>query len=309
MRFGILTKCRNELNIIEFMNHYYDLGFEYIIFCDDSDTNILQNKIGFRFQNKYKIFCTKEKKNDINASFSECIISNREVISSILDYVFIIDLDEYLFLDKKKFKSIQDVFNFFRPFDILKINWLLFGNSNIKNCKNNNNLKNIFIKSDLYLNHHVKSIFCTKILKCCKELNPHYPICYQDDFLVKNIKNEITKLNPFEENLIQTEYYNISIYLAHYVVQSTQRFLERRFLDHNELKLKSFYYQLDTEFPLLKIINIISKNKHNIIDSIHYDKPFIKLLNHPPMREYLNKIKIFFKQHNKNIIDNLDLFE
>ena len=52
---GVCVKCKDELNVIEFMEHYYSLGFCYIFFVDDKSNPSVQSIIGERFKGKYRI--------------------------------------------------------------------------------------------------------------------------------------------------------------------------------------------------------------------------------------------------------------
>ena len=59
-------------------------------------------------------------------------------VSKMFDYTLFIDLDEYLVM--QTFQNIKDMIHNYLPFDIIKLNWVLFGNGNNKDDPPNNSL-------------------------------------------------------------------------------------------------------------------------------------------------------------------------
>jgi hypothetical protein len=294
-RIGIYVRSKDEENIIEFMDHYYDLGFDIILFYDDksspSISEIIEKENNPKHINKYRII-RNEVHNIDNLNNNEYFkINILPIIQEIMDYCFYIDMDEYL----KSNESISEIINYYLPFDSLKINWLFFGNNDIIKSDLLDKLKTTFLKSSIKLNNHVKQI--VKVEKIIGSDNPHY-FLLKGNSIVKNILNEITINDHKEDKLVQYSFKDVKIYLAHYIVQGTYNFVKRRFCRKtsntecfkNENILLFFNDNLDN---ICKFI--YDENIENIVYMSSYEKNVVRCV--------LN----FYKLHNCNEEFNYDL--
>lgn len=302
MKVGIYVRCKDEKNIIEFMNHYYGIGFDFIFFLDHNSKIPINEVIGDLFKkNTFHILKYEGNLDNLNNSifFNNNILP---IIKKNMDYCFYVDMDEYLVL--KKFHNIQNVILHYQPFDMLKINWLLFGNNNIKKIDNNLTLKEKFTMSSNIFNPHVKSL--AKVSSIKTAYNPHFFMLDDKKCIIKNIFNNLSPEDPFDKEILSHEINDVNIYLAHYVVQDTCKFILRRFgriTDNiNCLKIKNLEH----------FIKMLNDNIDKIIDYFHddissFDKYFTDI---PDVKYYENEIKSikgFFNSHNSNNVQNLDV--
>ena len=263
---GIYVRNKDEVNFIEFMEHYYSLGFDYIIILDDHSKIHPSSIICNKFINKYKIIQIEKTIIDKFTNSIDYLNDNGIFISSILpelkkhmDYCLYVDMDEYLVI--KKYKNINEVIDYYQPFDQLKINWLFFGNNDIKICQDLSNLKPLFTKSALKLNRHVKSI--VNLNKIQNLYNPHF--FTTKNGITKNILNKLTDESPFEENICNYCFKEIDLYIAHYITQDTYSFIRRRFCRGTT-----------NLFSVVNIINDKSITKQNLLNYINEENEKLK---------------------------------
>ena len=305
IRVGVCTKCKDELNIIEFMEHYFNLGFSYFFFLDDNSKPSIQTIIGEKFKDKYKIVkIDYENYLTQTVKFTQAINNNLDEIKNNVDYLLNIDLDEYLVLKNPIFKNkIQNVIKYYEPFDVLKINWLFFGNNNIKSA-DCSTLKDKFTRSSNVIRERgIKSLI--KLEAYNNKMITSHTFSLKPNSIVKNIFNTI-ELNNHFSNVKGINKNDTNLYLAHYITQSTERFIKRRFIQHIKCKLEEKIFPLyKDKYTIEEIQKIFKNNSTNLIDYIHDNTP----LNNELLEfsEGLLWMKNFFNGHNKNTIDNFDL--
>lgn len=307
MRIGVYVRCKDEQNIIEFIEHYYNLGFDFIVFLDHNSKKPIQEVIiDKKYENKYYILRTEGSMRELNCGvfFKNNILP---ILEKYMDYCLYVDMDEYIVI--KKFNNIKDAIETYMPFDMLKINWLGFGDNNIDYIEDISNIKKIFTRSAPKLDKHVKSLAKVSSINTCNtEISPHV-FCLKNNSIIKNVKNEISDIGPFEYNTIKYELSDIDIYLAHYMVQGKNNFLIRRYgaYGYNMHRMKGMNYDDKVCFG-----NLIEQNIESLIKVYRNRKLFDEYFNieHPlhKYKELINNI-IFYALlgYNKNHIVNNDL--
>ena len=311
IKTGVYVRNKDEANIIEFMEHYYSLGFDYIIILDDHSKIHPSSIIGDRFVNKYKIIQIEKNIIDKFTYSTDYLNDDNLFIVSILpelkqnmDYCLYVDMDEYLVI--KKYKNINEVIDYYQPFDQLKINWLFFGNNDIKICQDLSNLKPLFTKSALKLNRHVKSI--VNLSKIQNLNNPHFFITKNG--INKNILNELTDESPFEYSMTNYCFKEIDIYIAHYITQDTYSFIYRRFTrntSHLYLVLNNINDFNDKCITKHNLLNYINDNINTIIGYVHGDNDDESIFIDIYRYTFAYIKNVFFASHNCNEIKNFDL--
>jgi hypothetical protein len=312
-RVGVYVRIKDEVNIIEFMEHYYSIGVVFILMLDDYSNISPRNIIGNNFSGKYKIIQVDKK---IINTFSNRTdyLNNSEVFNSYIlpqiklhmDYCLYVDMDEYLVI--KSHKNINSVIDFYQPFDQLKINWIFFGNNNIKRSNDLSKLKPLFTKSTLQVNCHIKSL--VNVNKIQQNSGAH--IFTTINGVTKNILNQITNETPFEYKLTNYTLKDVNIYIAHYMTQDTVSFIKRRFCrsTSNIDNIVNGLNYIDNKVIIKNdLLNYMNTNISNIIDYVHGDSDDVSIFS-DIYRETLYFIKHgIFKEHNCNEINNLDLCE
>ena len=177
-KVAIHTPVKNEHCLKEWILHYKNLGFNYFIIFDDKsdipvetyfkninvDFTILRDEqpvFDISFVKKNRSFSRKELLED--KVFPLC----RE---KKIDYLAIFDADEYLYF--KNFKDVNQMIDYYNPFDTIKINWLIYkcDKYEIKN----NSLKNEFLYSQRYLLSYYKSLTKVSSILSSVHNSAHY---------------------------------------------------------------------------------------------------------------------------------------
>ena len=312
VRAGIYVRNKDEVNIIEFMEHYYSLGFEFILMLDDYSKIHPSSVIGNKFHGKYKVIQIDKS---IIARYTNRTdyLNKGEVfgtyilpeIKKYMDYCLYVDMDEYLVI--KKYENINAVIDFYQPFEQLKINWIFFGNNDIKICENLSKLKPLFTKSALKCNIMVKSL--VNVNSIIGNNDPHV---FNINGITKNILNEITHAHSFDKNLTDYTFKDLHIYMAHYITQDTMSLVKRRFCrsTQNIDELVNELNYIDNK-NIIKtdLLNYLNNNIINVIDYVHgvHDNVDIFLRIYKDTLIYIKKN--YFKGHNCNETNNVDLIQ
>ena len=253
MKFAIFAAARNEKHIIEWLNYYIKVGFDYFYIFDDlSDKPIEEvfneNNIDKKIYSIYRKESNEYLYENINSNIQNITYSKNfwmnylipDLKNKNIDFVFQIDIDEFLFLNT--FKNINGLAEHYMPFDVLKINWVLFGSNKLFE-NNTNSIINTFNKSDTNFckaTGGLKSL--TRISKIDIEKNQYGPHCLPilKNSIVKNIFNnilptyeKITEPTPF---LSDNEMYFNNIYIAHYACQDYKTFIKRKFTNKGNVQ-------------------------------------------------------------------------
>jgi hypothetical protein len=233
MKTILFTNARDEKNIKEWASHHLLIGFDIIIIFDHKSRfpihNILQNfdnrikVIECRINGPIKIKCMKyavnlAKKHNAN-------------------WMLYLDADEFLCLNK--WKGVKQMLSFFPDYDSIAINWLMFGSNHFINDPSGLLLEN-YIKSDKILNKHVKSFVRPNKVKNIN--NPHYFIIH-NSFKMGNVFHKRMIGPDFCFNEYNIPYWYAPAYIAHYVYQSEETYINRKVIlpsdDTNTLREKN----------------------------------------------------------------------
>lgn len=330
MRVGLATSCKNEKHIIEWLNYYIKIGIDYFIIYDDiSDIPVeqlfIENNVDkniytiFRNSDTDNLYVNLKQRYIVHKAYhpntwKELIIP--KLIEKYIDYVLYVDLDEFLYINN--YKNIQTLVKYYLPFDVLKINWLFFGSNNLLNNNGNNNIIDLFTKSNNILCNNtgaLKSI--TKVLSISidndvYQYGPHVlPII--EKTIVKDIENTVLMsygkcLNHITPPLLDVSYIN-KIYIAHYSCQDLETFIKRKFTNKTNYYWWINVLNVDTRENVYKYIDIINNNfnefvnyLYNIINNKLTDEGTFNIPN-----IYIDKMIFLYNMFNKNEIINTDI--
>ena len=256
----ICSSVRNEQRILEWVNYYYKIGVNHIILLDDNDyeDNTLNQCLKNINPSLFTIIKDKSKTNleHIKCNYThskEHWTTNIQPCLKQLNatYLFKIDADEFLYLNK--FKNIQEMIEFYEPFDSILINWLLFGGSYLKR-NDKNTITNVFTKSDNNLHFHVKSL--AKVNSIIDFNNNSHTFRLKNNSIIKDIDNNIVNFNQDSKKSIDITSHKLPdmnyknrIYIAHYISQDYYTFIQRKFLDNiSEVYFNySFFKNIETD--------------------------------------------------------------
>jgi len=228
MRVALYVPIKNELRILEFINYYILLGFDYfILFDDNSDIPlsdiIKNNNLDLNMFHIIKNIYYKNINNIYSGKhWSELIMP--VLLKQNIDYLLHIDADEFLY--SKNFFNIKDIINFYDPFDIVFIRWLVFG-SNIKK-NDSDSIINVITNSSNVLSNTGKSLVKVSALNINNNTHvcPHLIPCKG---IKKNFDNKALIWDKYELGKTINKK-DVDIYIAHYNFQDIETFTFRSLL-------------------------------------------------------------------------------
>jgi hypothetical protein len=312
---SLFARVKNEYNVNEWMLYHYDIGFEHIYLYDDYDCespSVKTQIMDIIDKNKYTII--NKLNNDKNIPHHLFLNSNifYETIIDIIKtnntttYLLHSDIDEYFVLNK--FKTIQQMIEYYEPFDHLYINWVIFGNSHIKIIESTETLLDKFTMSGVGFRTFGKSI--VKIENVKTSSSPHYMIMKKNSIYkdiwnnqFTDIKDSTYTINKHSNSTILNGYED-KCYIAHFMNQGTENFIKRRFYKLNiEYRFCLFKNSNELYDQYMQILN---HNYYEIINMFHnYDIVNInKITENNIMIDIFNNIYDFFINHTYNSIIN-----
>jgi len=253
----LFTNARNEKNMKEWAAHHLLLGFDKIYIFDHKSTKPLQNEFSHFDKRVIVERCNMDNPVKLTLLKRALIIAQ----SAGADWMLYLDADEFLILNT--FSNIKLLLKSFHYADALAINWLCFGsNHHIKDPAGL--ILDNYTKSDLLVDQHVKTFVRPSQVMYVD--NPHF---YKIKDSTRNITidNKIVPMGPF--NKINMEYNKLHAYIAHYINQSEESYMNRKVLlptDHTNV-----FRGVDREIH----------TKHNNVD------------NFGPKEKYSSKVQKF----------------
>lgn len=211
----LFTNARDEKYITEWATHHLLLGFDAIIIFDHKSVIPLQTV----FNNKRIIV----KRTLLNGGIKIPLMKQAVSISKKqkVDWFMYLDSDEYLSLNF--FPNVKSMLKLYPHADSLGINWLMFGSCHYD--KDPGPLMENYTKSCATVDKHVKTFVRPETVIDIE--NAHYYLIYDSRrmFGLPNVR--INPPYPFNDTKIP--YKNVGAYVAHYVYQSKESYMRRKF--------------------------------------------------------------------------------
>ena len=214
----LFTNVRDEKNMKEWCAHHLLLGFDYICIFDHNSQIPLQQE--FKNFNKRVSIVRCEWPNPVKNPLMKQSVNIAKQLN--IDWLLYLDADEFLVLNA--FQNVKHMLTIFKNADSLAINWLMFGSNNHKKEPSGTIIEN-YTKSDLLLNKHVKSF--VRPSQVTNITNPHFFHIRNPDRRVSMQYNVMDQQHP-EFNECQIEYTKSNAYIAHYVYQSEETYINRK---------------------------------------------------------------------------------
>jgi hypothetical protein len=342
MKVAIFTRFNDNRNIIEFMKYHYSIGINKIFIYNDGKCNI--EKICKKYFPKTKdnnythpfdIFNYDWiDKNDIvtlntSIKFYESVINHVKRSGSI-DYLIHIDTDEYITL--QKFNNVNELINYYKPFDQLYLNWVFFGGSNIYKVDYNHDNTKIKDHKDwlhlepiLHINkmsddrissNDIKSIVNLKT--CISARNPHYFTKFTvSNPIVKDIFNNIQPLSPTIElkgpggSIWKNDSLEeLPCYLSHFICITCHDFFYRRFHYKHGYRTSRLIDEYKDEVNVKEFLkyNLSFIIRCSILgllpEQIKMELVSRNFINNDKLAQFVYRISSFYNSHNKNVIKN-----
>jgi hypothetical protein len=294
-RFGIFVRSRNEENVVEFISYYLSIGFTFFCFFDDFSEPSIQEVIDNSDLPSFKYNIIRETipgRSYYGEQYSSPGMFNKDIFKPFVlpvlqketDFVLSVDMDEYLHISK----PLVDILRPMLPFSNVQINWLYFGNQNIKKCQDHSSLLK-FQRSDEYLFEQYKSLGRTENIVAF--FGPHQ-FMYKPGITNRGILDSSYYTPRRNFKMTTVSYKDVPMYIAHYFTQDTETYLKRRYLRNTE----------NVGFGNDKI-NYFKENFEDLLDHIHGSKN-IKFSKY---QDYIDRTKRLFDIKNRNNNENKDL--
>ena len=294
-KFLLIVIIKNKnMYIREFIEHYFFLGIDNIIICDNNDLDgentefILNDFINSGF---VKILNYRGKKKYQVLSYQQVYLK----YLNYYDWFMFFDADEYLILPKHK--NIHHLFNTinYDEFDIIHVNWIYYDDNELIYYDNrplqirftrpryNYNNKNKNNKMDI----HIKSIIRNGFVNFEWKGNPHTP---NGLFKCCDVNGKKINNSPFnQENPAIIS--NLSVpFLKHFCFKTIEEYFKKKLPRGSACGTGGNKYETVATKKIFFNHNNWNKEKDNIA-SILINKFFInKYRNKTKAKIELNKI-------------------
>ena len=232
MKTICFTNARDEDNILEWVCHYLNLGFDHIYIYDHL-SKVPIKKILKNFPENLVTICeidTINKKSLLLKNSHEYAIKNN------YDWLIYLDADEFIVL--KEHQDIHAFLEKYRDYEQVLLNWYMFGSNNRDNFNGGTIIEN-YTKSAIDLHNQYKTFVCIKNILQNNNKVKYYNVHLRGlKDMSKSITTTFIKILP--SNLFNKEYKennkDVPAYIAHYVLQSYDIYLKRKVsrpMDHN----------------------------------------------------------------------------
>jgi hypothetical protein len=245
MKIALVCIAKNEDNYIqEWCDYHLKLGFDDIfIYQNNWRTDINGDNI-----HKFEIDGVAKQRDAYNKFIND--------YHNEYEWGAFFDIDEFLVL--KKHNNVKDFINEYNDFPSVGINWVLFGDNNIKTIDGDYSLIRRFTKRQNQVNNHIKSIVKLQQGLFMDVHNPH-------SIWVDTHKNHNS--GPF------TQVHNDDIaQLNHYFCKTEIEFIEkcdrgRADTPQYRRSMKDFHDHNFNEIEDLTAFNFYFNDNHNLLNA------------------------------------------
>jgi hypothetical protein len=269
-KVALFTNARNEKHIKEWATHHLLIGFDNIIIFDHKSTIPLK-KVFHKFDKRVKTIDVSNLENPIKMLLMNQAIGIAKQLN--VDWFIYLDADEFIVLHNK-FRGVKHLLNTYNHADLLAINWLMFGSNNLKKEPSGLIIEN-YTKSELYLTDLVKCF--VRPNRAVNATNPHFYHVSTNNRCFSINGKLLNQIVPNIENKI--EYYNSPAYIAHYVYQSEESFINRKVLlprdDNAEFRFDnkedvSYIHDSYNDVDNLQVKNKYAFNVNKFLEEKHH---------------------------------------
>ena len=299
MKYKIALLCvgKNEENhLVEFIEHYKQLGITTIFFGDNNDVdNNVQYDVLKPYIDSGKVrYCNYQGVEDIQHKFYDDVYFQEK---DNYDWYFIFDCDEFLELDNQ-YKNIDGFLNdeHFNGIDAIQIKWQYMMSPNFPQYHyQNKSYKELYTKKNLRKVNKkyttgLKSIF--KYSKNIERISLHYPVFYKEYTPKFMLADSFKVINPYKSRItfdLKEEIYMNNTRLLHYHFKSLDEYVDKIMNGRATLSKEQSFYKIKTIDQLSRYFNPI------IIEENNFDKDQIKTIK--------NEVQIYLTENfNKKYI-------
>ena len=254
---GLITRCKNEPYVCEFVNHYLLQGVDNIyIIDDDSNKEIYKNVLN---------------NNQVNIIFDKNIIQKNSIltlynkIKNKYEWIIYVDLDEYITTKKDKNKTIkEELETTFKNCMCVKIPWVMMSCNSIKNNPKSLLNTNIYRwnhdkpHQNKCKEHKFRCRYDSIEVKCIfkpaffNNIFDHHPLKPNRPVkIVESVRNTNQQLNPFYKNLREKDISEGYLLCYHYRIVSVEN-CENKIKENMWYKKFKLSDLLSNDYPEIK---------------------------------------------------------
>ena len=299
--------AKNEnLYIKEFVDYYLKLGIDHIFIYDDNEPNT--EKISNVFNNSYKSHITiydniiNKTLKDQSQVYTLCYNNNKNVF----DWIFMIDIDEYLIIKNNTLKNYLSN-EVFEKCDFVKIHWVVPTDNDILHYDNRTLLERF--KGPYMNDTHVKTFVKGKIEGL--KFDIHSPVLSPfNNISCDNNGEKYNNTNVFFNDVFDINY--DKAYIIHFKYKSTEEYINkykrgyRNWFGPNFLSMRIEEYFLDNKITLEKIEYIEKELKLDLSKYKEKLKPKKNLIIGTFSNYNFKIIEPFFKSFKMANYENCD---
>jgi len=225
----LFTNARDEINILEWIQHHLHLGFDYIYIFDHKSIIPIYNLL----QSKHSSSCNLSKVHVFRLDKDIPKINLMKIalqfsIKNHFHWMLYLDCDEFLVLNKEE--KVQPFLEKYNQYDQVAMNWLMFG-SNYRNdtLKPNESIIDSYTRSDDQLDKHIKCFLNIQKAKYnkIKIVNPHYYLVNNMTLSIDTLFHNLNVIEP-HFHYSRESYETVPAFIAHYSNQSYQDYINRK---------------------------------------------------------------------------------
>lgn len=241
MKLGLITRCRNEPFVNEFVNHYVNEGIDKIYIIDDHSRKNLYKDVSRCSMVQIVTDIPFSNGPELN------ILYNR--IKKDFDWMLIADMDEYITTKKNTHNTLRkELLTTFKDADCVKIPWVMMAfngieqnpecllETNIYRWDHDKKHNGLYGKPRFrcrYEEIEVKCVFKTKSFDQCWQHGPE-----RDDLdnvkIVDGVYNKSATLSPFYRKLREKDISHAFLLCFHYRTVSKQQCVDKLIENHVE---------------------------------------------------------------------------
>ena len=283
----IFTNARDEHNIHEWIAHHDNLGFDTIYILDHLSVIPIKHTI----KENSKIIIERN-----NNEISGCNNKTNYVSNAInyskknnYDWMLYLDADEFLIL--KNHTNIKSFIQEYKEYDLIGLNWLMFGNNNYCKIPPGTILEN-YTKCEDNIDSHVKSLVKVNKLNNIQRCN----ILHNYDLIdpVKSVNIYLKKIENAPCHNLNKNYKDCHTYIAHYYIQSLDTYYLRKASRIDDDNVKRSFSHSENFASSNSSINFFPRDKYNQ-NNIKY------------MNDIINTIKIKRIKYGLDMEKSIDL--
>lgn len=267
----LLTRCKDEPYILEFVNHYLSEGVDRIHIIDDASTLVYPEEV--LLNERVTVYWEKDiiRKKQANKIYQQIRYSSK--------WLMFVDVDEFITSRKPFFKTIRQLLETtFANADLVKVPWVMMScNKRASNPTSllkenthrwNHDQRHDNDTSDInkfrcrYEKIEIKSIFKPDLFDLLWDHHPKEPI--KELKIVESVTDKNSELTPFYENLRESDIKNAILVCYHYRIIS---------VEHSEHKIKTNIWYSD-----YKLEDLLSTDYPEIIDNTLRIKTILRTL-------------------------------